>query len=236
MACPFGHAYTVPPTLPCDTVDYRLAPEHPYPAALHDVTAAYQALLQREGGGAPIVVSGESAGGNLALALLVNSRQHGLAMPAAAVLFSPMTDLSVTGDSYATKAHTDPNIAAAAIQTRANDYLNGTGTNPADALVSPIFTDLTGLPRYSYRPVHTRCCSTTPPAWPPEPRPTTSASSSTNHRRRARLSSLLRGPRRRRPGPHPRWRLRSGARPSTGNGLTQLPGTWQLTPRVRRCG
>ena len=56
------------------TVDYRLAPEHPYPAALHDVTAAYQALLQREGGDAPIVVSGESASGNLALALLVKSR------------------------------------------------------------------------------------------------------------------------------------------------------------------
>jgi acetyl esterase/lipase len=67
-------------------------------------------------------------------------------LPAAAVLFSPMTDLTVTGDSYTTKADVDPNITAAAIQTRANDYLDGTGTDPADPLVSPIFADLTGLP------------------------------------------------------------------------------------------
>jgi epsilon-lactone hydrolase len=128
------------------TVDYRLAPEHPYPAALSDVTAAYEALLEREGAGAQIVLSGESAGGNLALALLVTAKLRGLVMPAAAVLFSPMTDLTVTGDSFTTKADVDPNITAAAIRTRVNDYLGGTGIDPADPLVSPIFADLTGLP------------------------------------------------------------------------------------------
>jgi len=128
------------------SVDYRLAPEHPYPAALSDVTAAYQALREREGAGAQIVVSGESAGGNLALELLIAAKQRGLVMPAAAVLFSPMTDLTVTGDSFTTKADVDPNITAAAIQSRVNDYLTGTGIDPADPLVSPIFADLTGLP------------------------------------------------------------------------------------------
>ena len=128
------------------TVDYRLAPEHPYPAALDDVTAAYRALLEREGADAQIVLSGESAGGNLALALLVAGKQRGLAVPTAAVLFSPMTDLTVTGNSFTTKADVNPNITAAAIQSRVNDYLNGTGIDPADPLVSPIFADLTGLP------------------------------------------------------------------------------------------
>jgi acetyl esterase/lipase len=67
-------------------------------------------------------------------------------MPAAALLFSPMTDLTVSGDSFTTKAGVDPNITAQAIRTRIGDYLSGSGTDATDPLVSPIFADLTGLP------------------------------------------------------------------------------------------
>jgi acetyl esterase/lipase len=128
------------------SVDYRLAPEHPYPAALQDVTAAYRALLEQAGSADHIVVWGESAGGNLAIELLIAGKAEGLTMPAAALLFSPMTDLTVTGSSYAGKAQADPAISAQAIRTRAADYLAGTDTDPADPLVSPIFADLSGLP------------------------------------------------------------------------------------------
>jgi len=126
------------------SVDYRLAPEHPYPAALQDVTTAYRALVEQADDAEPIVVSGESAGGNLAIELLIADKAEGLAMPAAALLLSPMTDLTVTANSYATKAHADPAITAHAIRTRVADYL--ADTDPADPLVSPIFADLSGLP------------------------------------------------------------------------------------------
>jgi monoterpene epsilon-lactone hydrolase len=128
------------------SADYRLAPEHPYPAALQDITAAYRALVEQAGSADHIVVSGESAGGNLAIELLIAGQADGLTMPAAALLLSPMTDLTMTGTSYAGKADADPAISARAIRTRAADYLAGTDTDPADPLVSPIFADLSGLP------------------------------------------------------------------------------------------
>ena len=110
------------------------------------MTAVYRALREQLGDDAPIVVAGESAGGNLAIELLISGLPAGLTMPAAAVLLSPMTDLTVSGDSYRTNADRDPNITAAAIATRAADYLRGTGIAADDPLVSPIFADLAGLP------------------------------------------------------------------------------------------
>jgi len=127
-------------------IDYRLAPENPYPAGLQDVTAAYRALIAHDGDPRRVIVSGESAGGNLAVELLVAGKSSNLTMPAAAVLFSPMTDLTAAGDSYTTKSAVDPNITAKAIQIRARDYVGGTGTALTDPLVSPIFADLTALP------------------------------------------------------------------------------------------
>ncbi|WP_349897646.1 alpha/beta hydrolase [Parafrigoribacterium soli] len=128
------------------SVDYRLAPEHPYPAALQDVTAAYRALLAQVGDAERVIVTGESAGGNLAIELLIAGRSESLPMPAAALLFSPMTDLTVSGASFTSKAQRDPNIRAEGIRTRVRDYLDGTGTEATDPLVSPLFADLTGLP------------------------------------------------------------------------------------------
>jgi acetyl esterase/lipase len=108
------------------------------------VSAGCRALAGQAGSAGPIVVSGESAGGNLAIELLIVGHPQGLTMPAAALLLSPVTDLTVTGASYAGKAHADPAITAQAIRTRAADYL--AGTDPADPRVSPVYADLSGLP------------------------------------------------------------------------------------------
>jgi acetyl esterase/lipase len=127
------------------SIEYPLAPERPFPAALGAVTTAYRALLA-EVDSADVIVSGESAGGNLAVELLIAGKSESLPMPAAALLFSPMTDLTVSGDSFTTRVGIDPNITAAAIRTRAGDYLSGSGADATDPLVSPIFADLSGLP------------------------------------------------------------------------------------------
>src|SRR5450755_687596 len=90
------------------SVDYRLAPEHPYPAAVDDALAAYETLLRSGVAPSDIVFAGESAGGGLAIATLVNARDHGLPLPAAAFVMSPYADLTLTGTSMETKGEVDP--------------------------------------------------------------------------------------------------------------------------------
>ena len=126
------------------SVDYRLAPEHPYPAAIDDALAAYQALLDNGTAPSDIAFAGESAGGGLAIATLVNARDHGLPLPAAAFVMSPYADLTLAGTTMQTKREVDVLMSPEALQSRVTDYTSG--QDPALGLISPIFADLSGLP------------------------------------------------------------------------------------------
>ena len=126
------------------SVDYPLAPEHPYPAAVDDALAAYDALLQTGVAPSDIAFAGESAGGGLAIATLVNARDHGLPLPAAAFLMSPYVDLTLTGPSMETRREVDPLLSRELLQPRVDDYT--AGQDAALPLISPLFADLSGLP------------------------------------------------------------------------------------------
>jgi monoterpene epsilon-lactone hydrolase len=126
------------------SVDYRLAPENPYPAAGDDALAAYEALLQSGVDASNIVFAGESAGGGLAVATLIDARDHGLPLPAAAFVMSPMTDLTLAGRTMETRREADPLFTRELLQERVNDYT--AGQDAALPLMSPIFADLSGLP------------------------------------------------------------------------------------------
>ena len=126
------------------TVDYRLAPEHPFPAAVVDGLAAYEALLDSGIDPNHLTIGGDSAGGGLTMATLVSARDKGLPMPAGALLFSPWTDLTASGATIATNAAVDPTIGLKVIKASADHYLAGAeGNSP---LASPIFADLRGMP------------------------------------------------------------------------------------------
>jgi monoterpene epsilon-lactone hydrolase len=126
------------------SVDYRLAPEHPYPAATDDALAAYGALLQSGTDPADIVFAGDSAGGGLAAATMVSARDHGLPLPAAAFLMSPYADLTLSGTTIDTKHEVDLLLSRESLQARVPDYT--AGQDAALGLISPIFADLSGLP------------------------------------------------------------------------------------------
>ena len=126
------------------SVDYRLAPEHPYPAAVDDALAAYQALLDSGTAPSEIVFAGESAGGGLAVATLVNARDHGLPLPAAAFVMSPYVDLTLAGATMETRRKADPLLSPEALLARVTDYV--AGQDAGLGLVSPVFADLSGLP------------------------------------------------------------------------------------------
>lgn len=126
-------------------VDYRLAPEHRFPAALQDACAAYEWLLTQGIHPENIALAGDSAGAGLVLSTLLSLRDSDLPLPAAAVLMSAWTDLTASGESYESRAQSDPIHQRAMILAMARNYL-GTEGNPCDPLASPLFADLKGLP------------------------------------------------------------------------------------------
>jgi acetyl esterase/lipase len=125
-------------------IDYRLAPEHPHPAAVEDATAAYRWLLAQGVKPSRLAIGGDSAGGGLTVATLVALRDAGQPLPAAGVCLSPWVDLEGLGESMTTKADTDPMVQRDRLLGYAQHYL--AGQSPRTPLAAPLYADLSGLP------------------------------------------------------------------------------------------
>ncbi|MCZ6642486.1 MAG: alpha/beta hydrolase [Gammaproteobacteria bacterium] len=125
-------------------LDYRLAPEHPWPAAVDDAVAAWDWLLASGIDANHAVVAGDSAGGGLSVALLLAVKEQSKSMPAGAILFSPWTDLTGSGESVTTRAEADPMIGPDVLGPMANHYHRDTSSDHPS--ISPLFGDLSGLP------------------------------------------------------------------------------------------
>jgi len=126
------------------SVDYRLAPEHPHPAAVEDAVAAYRHLLDQSIDPGRIAIAGDSAGGGLTAATLIALRDAGEPTPACGVLISPWLDLTQSGESMVSKSALDPMVQSASLQKMADAYAATSG--PRAATVSPLFADLDRLP------------------------------------------------------------------------------------------
>ncbi|MBI5949100.1 MAG: alpha/beta hydrolase [Chloroflexi bacterium] len=126
------------------SLDYRMGPEHPFPAAVEDAVAAYRWLLAQGVAPSRMVISGDSAGGGLTLATLVALRGQGVALPAAAAPISPWTDMEGIGESMTTKAAVDPMVQKAGLAGMAAMYLGG--ADPRNPLAAPLYADYRGLP------------------------------------------------------------------------------------------
>jgi monoterpene epsilon-lactone hydrolase len=124
--------------------DYRLAPEHPFPAGLADAVAAWHAVRAQTGASAAMVMGGDSAGGGLALATMLKLRDEGAALPSAAVLFSPLTDLVGIGESRRTNDRRCAMFYGTGLLRATEFYM--AGGDPRDPLASPLYADLRGLP------------------------------------------------------------------------------------------
>jgi len=125
-------------------VEYRLAPEHAFPAAVDDSVAVYRWLLGEGVEPARLVIGGDSAGGGLAVATLIALRDAGEPLPAAGVCLSPWFDLELTGESMTSKADADPVVTFAGLKEWADNYLRG--QDARQPLASPLYADLAGLP------------------------------------------------------------------------------------------
>ncbi|MCT9810843.1 alpha/beta hydrolase [Acidovorax sp. Be4] len=125
-------------------MDYRLAPEHPYPLAIDDALAAYRYVRSQGFDAADLVFAGESAGGNLTAALLLRLRSLGLEQPAGAYLLSPWLDMTQSAEAYETRAAHDPMLSRAALDQCMQAYCAGHAAD--DPMISPVKADLAGLP------------------------------------------------------------------------------------------
>ena len=125
-------------------LDYRLAPEHPFPAPVEDAVASYRWLLNEGYDPARIAVAGDSAGGGLTVAMMVQARYVGLPVPGAAVCISPWVDMEGLGDSMETRAEADPMVMKEGLLLSAKTYLGG--SDPRAPLAAPLYADLRGLP------------------------------------------------------------------------------------------